>query len=255
MTQPVAPADLPVDPLLSLVDSDTQRQAARLVQEAFVAAFRLSLEGGAEQQAPVLAKLAEHLEEWCGMATRDAAILRRALLLSGLDQWGLAFMQAFGPGGLNGLAEIVGALRDGMDIADEAECQKHFAAVREDEAAALEFKIALRRELHLALWHAMIAAETQEESTRIVQHLGGMLIALMRDMPTVGWRLVADALASIQIRCLAHGLAVEGLAQESTQALFAALYAEMGDALRSAVMEQSSQVVMAWQQARRAAAN
>ena len=42
-------------------------------------------------------------------------------------------------------------------------------------------------------------------------------------MPTLGWRLVADALASIQLRCLADAAASTELARETTEGLFVAL--------------------------------
>lgn len=244
--------DLPPDPLAALAHADVQRQAARLVQESFNAAFRLSLEGETEQAEPALAKLAAHLDEWAGMATHDETLLRRALLLVGLDQWGLAFMQAFGSGGLSGLSVLLGKLRDALEIDDEAACQQYFSRVQDEEACALDFKIALRRELHLTLWHAMIACDSRDESLAILRALGGLLLALPRSMPALGWRLVADALASIQIRCLTHGLASEGLGQEMTQELFAALYADMPEELRARIMQASSQAVVAWQQARRA---
>lgn len=246
------PSDLPPDPLAALAHAEVQTQAARLVQEAFNAAFRLSLEGSPEQAEAALDKLARHLDEWATMATHDETLLRRALLLVGLDQWGLAFMQAFGSGGLRGLSVLLGRLRDVLEIDDEAACQQHFARIQAEEACALDFKIALRRELHLTLWHAMIACESREDAVALLKQLGGMMLALTRDMPTQGWRLVADALASIQIRCLTHGLAVEGLAQEITQELFASLYAGMEEGLRSRTMQASSQAVVAWQQARRA---
>ena len=189
------------------------------------------------------------------MAARDEATLRRTLMLAGLDQWGLAFSQTFGAGGLAGLTQLVGVLRDEMDAVEEARCQIHFATLLSDEAAAFDFKVLLRRELHLALWHAMIAAEEREEADNTLRHLGGMLVALVEQMPVHGWRLVADALASIQMRCLSQGLAVEGMGLETTQSLFLSVASALPDGVRERVMEQSSTAVRAWQQAKRAQAN
>ncbi|MBK9783685.1 MAG: hypothetical protein IPP59_05595 [Betaproteobacteria bacterium] len=56
-----------------------------------------------------------------------------------------------------------------------------------------------------------------------MQPLGSMMVVLTQQMPELGWRLLADALANIQI-CLAirHGPAMLQ-AQEGTQQLFASL--------------------------------
>jgi len=78
------------------------------------------------------------------------------------------------------------------------------------------------------------------------------MLALVKAMPQVGWRLVADALAHIQIRCLADGLAADGIGQEATQALFAALQRELPVEHRDAVMRHATQAAIQWQQARRA---
>ena len=82
--------------------------------------------------------------------------------------------------------------------------------------------------------------------------LGSQLLALARSMPVAGWRLVADALAFIQIRCLADGLAAEGVGQEATQALFVALSRELPKAQREVIMAHAARAVLAWQQASRA---
>ncbi|GAA5158151.1 hypothetical protein GCM10025770_02290 [Viridibacterium curvum] len=242
---------MPQDSLLSVVPRDAQQQAARLVQEAFAAAFRLSVEASAEQRQPALQKLSGHLLAWSNMATREEGVARRALLLTGLDQWGLAFSQAFGPGGLDGLSELVGLLRDGIDISEEAACQRWFEEVQSQEDTAFDFKVLLRRELHLALWHAMVASEEREEADVVLRHLGGMMLALVEQMPQHGWRLIADALASIQMRCLSQGIALEGIGQEATQTLFASLAAALPEAERERIMQQSSEAVRAWQAARR----
>ena len=85
-------------------------------------------------------------------------------------------------------------------------------------------------------------------------HLAGFKAALTRTMPEVGWRLVADALAHIQIRCLAHRLASDGLGQETTQALFGALSRELPKPQWEQIMAQATQAVLGWQEASRDAA-
>ncbi|MDB5816174.1 MAG: hypothetical protein JWN23_3291 [Rhodocyclales bacterium] len=185
------------------------------------------------------------------MAPRDEALLRRTLLLAGLDQWGLAFSETFGANALTGLSTLVGALRNEMDVQEEAACQGYLQRLQDEEGAAFDFKVLLRRELHLAFWHAMIAAEDRNEAESIMRHLGGMLLGLYEQMPTHGWRLLADALASIQMRCLSQGLAIEGLGQETTQSLFVSLANALPETVCARVMEQSSNTVRAWQEARR----
>jgi len=249
--QPLAPPALPADSLVHLATRDVQQQAARLVQEAFAAAFRLAIEASAEQRQSALEKLAEHLATWAGMASRDESLLRRTLLLSGLDQWGLAFSETFGATALAGVSTLVALLRNELDVQEEAISQGYLERLNSEEGAAFDFKVLLRRELHLALWHAMIAAEEREEAEVIMRHLGGMLLAVYEQMPNHGWRLLADALASIQMRCLSQGLAIEGIAQETTQSLFVSLASALPDEICSRVMEQSSNAVRAWQEARR----
>jgi hypothetical protein len=246
-----ASSNLPQDSLISLASRDVQQQAARLVQEAFAAAFRLSIETSAEQRQSALEKLAGHLTEWAGMASRDEALLRRTLLLSGLDQWGLAFSDTFGAKALAGVSVLVGLLRNELDAQEEAISQGYLERLQDEEGAAFDFKVLLRRELHLALWHSMIATEDREEAESIMRHLGGLLLAVYEQMPTHGWRLLADALASIQMRCLSQGLAIEGIAQETTQSLFVSLASALPEVICSRVMEQSSDAVRAWQDARR----
>jgi hypothetical protein len=245
--------ELPADPFEDLASRDVQLQAARLVHEGFAAALRLGAEGGESKQViEALGKLAGHLREWSRMAPMEAAHLRLAMLLSGLDQWGLAYSKAFGAAALSGVSAVLADLRDGLGVQEEAACQRFMDGLHEKEATALEFKIAFRRELHLSLWHTMIAAEDRAQAELLLSLLGGMLIALTRAMPTLGWRLAADALATIQIRCLQHGLAASGLEQEMTQELFAGLQAELPEAVRELVNEHSAEAVRAWQEARRA---
>lgn len=99
----------------------------------------------------------------------------------------------------------------------------------------------------------MIASDEREQATAILTRLGGMMFALTELMPVLGWRLVADAVAHIQIQCLAKGLAADGLAREMNEALFGALSKELPAQFRDRVMAHATHAVLAWQQARRPA--
>lgn len=242
--------DLPADSLAEFVPADAQKQAARLVQEAFAASLRLSADSEGDVLDAAMQRLGSYLREWTRMATAESAMARLGLILAGLDQWGLAYSKVVGAGALAGLSVLLDDLRGELDLPTEAACQRVLDALHQDEAAALEFKIALRRELHLSLWHSMIAAETRAQGEEIMNLLGGMLLALVKAMPTIGWRLVADTLASIQIRCLAHGLAASGQEQELTELLFAELGRELPEPTRVLVTQHSAQAVIAWKQAR-----
>ena len=235
---------LPPDPLARHVDLATQRQAARLAEESFARLFRLSVAEGDAARLKGVEQLRVDLAE--------AQALRLALVLAGLDQWGLAWSRAFGLVAIPALTELIGALRTGLDEAAEARFLRHFEGIAAAEENAIDFKVELRRGLHLALWHASIATGHRDEALRLAAELGSQLLALTRSMPVAGWRLVADALAFIQIRCLAEGLAAEGVAQEATQALFGALARELPAPQRDLVMAHSARAVMAWQQAGRA---
>jgi hypothetical protein len=109
----------------------------------------------------------------------------------------------------------------------------------------------LRRNIHLALWHAMIACVDREEARPIAAALGGMLVALAGRMPVLGWRLAADALANIQLRCLTDPAAGTELARETTEGLFVALRQALPREVSEPMFAQAGQVVIAWQQARR----
>ena len=88
---------LPADPLLALASADIQRQAARMAQDAFARVFRLSL--GEDEGARVagVEALRAALANWARAgADEQAQALRLALLLAGMDQWGLALWQAGG---------------------------------------------------------------------------------------------------------------------------------------------------------------
>ncbi|HEX5394429.1 MAG TPA: hypothetical protein VFW68_14185 [Rhodocyclaceae bacterium] len=245
------PAEQLTDKLASLVPMDVQRQAARMAQDAFAQLFRLTVAGDEESLRFGLAEMQPLIRNWAQAGVGDEArSLRLALMMSGLDQWGLAYSQAFGLNAIPGLTELLGALRTALSVEEDARLQQMFE-VLEHESDAIDFKVDLRRSIHLALWHALIASEDKDEATSIGMALGSMMLGLTQSMPTLGWRLVADALAYIQIRCLSDGLAVEGLAQEMTQQLFASLSQALPKETRDQVFAQAAQVAMAWQQARR----
>jgi hypothetical protein len=81
------------------------------------------------------------------------------------------------------------------------------------------------------------------------------MIALDQKMPELGWRLVADALAHIQIGLLSGQAPASPLAQEGTQQLFASLRHALPDARYQAILAHSGQAVVAWQQAARSRAH
>nr|WP_230976698.1 hypothetical protein [Pseudothauera rhizosphaerae] len=245
-------APLPPDPLAALAPPEEQRRAARMAQDAFARVFRLSVEEDDAGRARGVAEVREALANWSAAGGGEAGpALRLAMLLSGLDQWGMAYSRAFGLNALPGLSELVGALRTGLDARAEARFLVQFEALGAAEENAVDFKIDLRRAIHLALWHGAIAAEERDEALRLAAELGGTLLAVAREMPALGWRLVADALAHIQVQCLAHGLAAEGPGREATEALFAALARELPPESRDAVMAHAAQAVAGWRQANR----
>lgn len=183
---------------------------------------------------------------------KDTRAMRQAMLLSGLDQWGQAWSRCYGAGAMTGLSELLGDLRDALDPAAEAAVQAAFARLGGNEAAAFSFKAELHKSIAVALWHALIADESRESATGTANELGSLLLGLLRSMPEHGWVIVASALADIQIRCLAHNLAQEGLAQEMTQQLFAALAQALSEEDRKRILGGAGRAVIAWQQAQRA---
>jgi len=88
--------DIPADRLAALVPPDDQRLAARMAQDAFATIFRLAFAADAGKLSAALADLDGRCDRWCqaGAGPEEQA-LRRALLIGGLDQWGLAYSQAF----------------------------------------------------------------------------------------------------------------------------------------------------------------
>lgn len=242
------------DRLAATMPGDIQRQAAHIAQDAFATVFRLTVDGGMPGRDAALAEVKQRCLSWCAAGDDDEArSLRRVLLAAGLDQWGLAYTQAFDLTAIPTLSALLGTLRTSLDAAEDARFQRLFARVDAVESDAVEFKIELRRNIHLALWHAMTACDDRAEGQRIVRALGSLMLALTRRMPLLGWRLLADALASIQIRLLSDEKTVGGMAEEGTQQLFAALSQSLPPEQYQALHALSGQVVLAWQQARRPA--
>jgi hypothetical protein len=243
---------IPPDELATRAPRETQIRAARMAQDAFAQVFRLSVEGDDEAASDGVAKLDEALSNWARAAgDNEASALRLAMLVGGLDQWGVAYSRAFGLQAIPALSALVGGMRMTLDAGGDAHFGRQFAAIEAAEGNAIDFKIELRRGMHLALWHAMIACEEKHEAERLAQALGGMLLGLTESMPVLGWRLIADALSNIQIQCLANNLATEGLARETNEALFAALARELPEATRDLVFAHSAEAVRTWLQSGR----
>lgn len=241
-----------VDALSALANSDTQRLAARMAQEVFAGTFRQAVAPDAAEAGKVMSEVETRCYNWSQAGDGDdAKALRLALLISGLDQWGLAYSQAFSLSAIPALSALIGALRTRLDPQADARFQWFYSQIEQVEADAIDFKVELRRAIHLALWHAMAACETDAEAKAIVQSLGSMLVALDKRMPELGWRLIADALANIQV-CLLNDTAATAVAQEGTQQLFEALRHAMPQERYQTILAHSAQVVLAWQQAKRA---
>lgn len=246
-------APIPADPLADLADADLQRLAARMAQDVFAGIFRLAIEPDGERDAAVLGEVAERCFNWSRAGGDEAArALRLALLVSGLDQWGLAYTQAFQLTAIPPLSALLGSLRNRLDATADARFQQYFATLNDCEAAAIDFKIELRRAIHLALWHAMAACETTAQVEAIVRPLGSLMLGLNERMPELGWRLLADALASIQMALLAAPKGERAQAQEGTRQLFASLRHALPAERYQAILAHSGQAVLAWQQAQRA---
>jgi hypothetical protein len=181
--------------------------------------------------------------------------LRLALLISGLDQWGLAYTQAFKLEAIHPLTALIGGLRTRLDAREDTLFQTYFEQIASVEADAIDFKVELRRAIHLALWHAMAACETAEQVAGIVQPLGSLMVALDQQMPQLGWRLLADALANIQIALLSGTAPASTRVEEGTQQLFASLRHALPAERYQAILAYSGQAVVGWQQSRQAAAH
>jgi hypothetical protein len=246
---------IPPDRLAARIPPDQQRHAARMAQDAFTQIFRLTLAGDPAAVDLGVANMEPLCRNWARAATDDEArALRLALLVAGMDQWGLAYSQAFGLTAIPGLTALLGTLRNSLDASADARFQQQFAAIEAAESDAVDFKMELRRNIHLALWHAMIACESMDEAVAIQKALGGLMHTLVQRMPQLGWRLVADALAHIQIRCLADGAAALGLAQESNAQFFQSLRQSLPRDQADAIFAHANRAAIAWQQAQRTSA-
>lgn len=249
-------AHIPADQLAATANADTQRLAARMAQDVFAGVFRQAVLADAAQGEAVLAEVTARCFNWCQAGGDEpSCALRLALLISGLDQWGLAYTQAFKLNAIPELSALIGALRNRLDARSDARFQQYFRQIDEVESDAIDFKVELRRSIHLALWHAMAACETAEQVKNIVQPLGSMMVVLTQQMPELGWRLLADALANIQICLLSDTAPATPQAQEGTQQLFASLRHALAQDCYQNILAHSGQVVIAWQQASRSSAS
>ena len=239
----------PIDPLHGTVPPEGQRLAARMAQDIFSGVFR-QLAAPATNTQALLDEVGQCCHNWIQAGADEAArALRLALLVAGLDQWGLAYSQAFGQTAIPALSTLLGTLRNRLDPAADARFQQYYAQLAENEAAAIDFKIDLCRAIHLALWHAMSACDNDAGAAPLVQALGSQLLGVDKQMPELGWRLVADALASIQAALLAGDVGDVG--QRGTQQLFGALQHALPAERYRLILATSAQAVLAWQQAQR----
>ena len=61
-------------------------------------------------------QLEQQCRNWCQAGSSpEARAARMALLISGLDQWGLAYSQAFSLTAIPALSALIGTLRNGLD--------------------------------------------------------------------------------------------------------------------------------------------
>lgn len=246
-------ASLPVDELSCLANAEVQRVAARMAQDIFAEIFRKAFTADPDQLGKTLAEVELRCVNWCQAGDGDhGPVLRMAMLISALDQWGLAYTQAFNLVAIPALSALIGALRSRLNAPSDALFQRYFNQIEHVETDAIDFKVELRRSIHLALWHAMAACETAEDAQAVLKTLGGMMLALNEHMPELGWRLLADALAHIQI-CLLRDTAIPStLAKESTQQLFDSLRHALPLERYQIILRHSGQAILAWQQVHRA---
>jgi hypothetical protein len=244
MTNSITPAD----PLAALVPSEVQRLAAKMAQDAFARVFRLSIEASPTELDATVGELAARASNWARAAgTPDGTAARLAMFVAGIDQWGLAYAQAFALPAIPGASGLIGTLRNALEPQAEAHFAQKFSALDAEDACAIDFKLELRRHIHLALWAALIEADAAD-AERIASTLGSLLLVLDVRMPQLGWRLIADALAHIQVRCLAT-LPAQGEAR--TADLFAALRQQLPPERASAIFTLANQATAQWQRAAR----
>ena len=83
----------------------------------------------------MLGEVSTHCVNWCRAGGSDEArALRLALLISGLDQWGLAYTQAFGLSAIHPLTALIGGLQVDL-IAKTLGSQAHIVVRPPEEAA------------------------------------------------------------------------------------------------------------------------
>lgn len=242
----------PQDELAGLINPASQQEAATLAQDGFTRIFRLLVEGDEAAAELGLALIETRAREWAAREP-DAAPARLALLVSGLDQWGLALCQAFDLQALPGLTTLLGNLRNALDAQATAKFEQAFTAIEAREENAIDFKMALRRGIHLALWHALAASEEAAEQARLTQQLGSLMLALVRNMPNWGGHLLADSLAHLQLRLL-QSASPNPAAEAATATLFESLQQTLGAAAWTSILNRAAQLVIAYQAAQRNAA-
>ena len=120
----------PNDELAGLADAEVQKEAAGLAQDGFIRIFRLLAEGDEAAAELGLSVIEARARDWANKGeTEEARTMRLALLVSGLDQWGLAWTQAFSLAALPGLTALLGNLRNPLDAQATARFEQQFAAI------------------------------------------------------------------------------------------------------------------------------
>ena len=247
----MTPAPTPTDTLAPFAASEIQRLAAQMAQDAFARIFRLGIDAVPTELDAAVGEIARRAANWSHAAADDEGrIVRLALFVSGLDQWGLAYAQAFALPAIPGLSGLIGTLRNTLAVQDEARFQQQFAALDAADDNAIDFKLELRRHIHLALWAALINTDDEADAAHIGHALGSLLLALDTRMPALGWRLIADALAHIQVRCLGETLPAS--AEKRTATLFDSLRAQLSAQRAGAIFALANQAAAQWQLATRA---
>jgi len=226
-----------------------------MAQDVFTGIFRQAFEPETTDLGQTLQTVEGRCSNWCQAAEgEEAQALRLALLISGLDQWGLAYTQSFNLTAMPALSALIGALRSRQDARADARFQFYFSQIEAIEADAVDFKIELRRAIHMALRHAMALSEEEADADRMLQSLGNLMLALNDRMPTLGWRLLADTLAHIQSRLLDADTPRLTVACDKPLLSWVMEYASGRGWQLQVAQTGGRSSVLAWQQARRAAA-
>jgi hypothetical protein len=226
-----------LDCFLPTVPADAQDDLARRVQRVFTDTLQRSLDSSAPITPAALDAIVDLLK------LSPSAAEESALVLFGLDQWGLAYGQAFGTDCLPVLTAVVAHMRAQSDDAT----LDHLQTLADDEGAGFQFKLSLRGAIHLGLWHAMVGEVDDAQGKHLAQCLGSQMLALLDAMPQHGWEILARTFAEIQMRCLAHGIAQTGPAKLLNEALFAALHARIPAEKRTRIIAAADQWVATWQ--------